>query len=318
MSFQAYDTSDYVISSDTVVAGAWFSGSVNTNVLSTFYTSSYSEYYTNIYAISPVTTPSASVQFSIQYGHVSGSGSAYINSSVPGNSPSRVVYGEYRNLIYGESQQNFSINGSASLQDIYVVNIARSSYKESLYPGSLSLILSSSATSVTLTDDSNYYTDTRFIGENMYFNLIVANNPSSVVGLVFPNLDLIIISPLDLYNIVGTNFSLPNRSANTVTYNANKIFTWLTSFSLQSSETISSTYFFTRVKNSEFNYTTNPSITDSNGNIIYNTLVNNPQTFITTVGLYNNNNELLAVAKLSQPLTKDFTKEALIRVKMVY
>ena len=90
------------------------------------------------------------------------------------------------------------------------------------------------------------------------------------------------------------------------------------SFTLQSSETVSSRYFFTRVKNSDFNYTTNPSIIDDNGNILYTTLINNPQTFITTVGMYNDSNELLAVAKLSKPLVKDFTKEALIRVKLDY
>jgi hypothetical protein len=39
---------------------------------------------------------------------------------------------------------------------------------------------------------------------------------------------------------------------------------------------------------------------------------------MTTVGMYNDNNELLAVAKLSRPLIKDFTKEALIRVKLDY
>ena len=89
-------------------------------------------------------------------------------------------------------------------------------------------------------------------------------------------------------------------------------------FQAQSNETVSSRYFFTRVKNSEFNYTTNPSIIDANGNLLYTTLINNPQTFITTVGMYNDNNELLAVAKLSKPLVKDFTKEALIRIKLDY
>ena len=44
----------------------------------------------------------------------------------------------------------------------------------------------------------------------------------------------------------------------------------------------------------------------------------NPKVYITTVGLYNDNNELLAVAKLSQPIAKDFSKEALIRVKLDY
>ena len=47
-------------------------------------------------------------------------------------------------------------------------------------------------------------------------------------------------------------------------------------------------------------------------------MANNPKVFITTVGLYNDNNELLAVAKLSQPLAKDFTKESLIRIKLDY
>jgi hypothetical protein len=89
-------------------------------------------------------------------------------------------------------------------------------------------------------------------------------------------------------------------------------------FALQSEENVSSHLFFTRVKNQDFNYTTNPSIIDANGNLIYTTLINNPQTYITTVGMYNDQNELLAVAKLSRPLVKDFTKEALIQVKLDY
>jgi hypothetical protein len=45
-------------------------------------------------------------------------------------------------------------------------------------------------------------------------------------------------------------------------------------------------------------------------------MINSPQAYMTTVGLYNDNNDLLAVAKLSQPLLKDFTKEALVRIKL--
>ncbi len=57
-------------------------------------------------------------------------------------------------------------------------------------------------------------------------------------------------------------------------------------------------------------------ISGSTGEIIYNYLINNPQSYITTVGMYNDSNELLAVAKLSKPLRKDFTKESLVRVKL--
>jgi hypothetical protein len=87
-------------------------------------------------------------------------------------------------------------------------------------------------------------------------------------------------------------------------------------FELCSEETVSSTIFFCRVPNESYNYSSNPSFLTGSGALIHNDMINHPRTYITTVGLYNDNQELLAVAKLSQPLLKDFTKEALIRVKI--
>ena len=85
----------------------------------------------------------------------------------------------------------------------------------------------------------------------------------------------------------------------------------------QSEEVITSNYVFVRARNAEFNYSTNPTFIDPDtGGVRYTDFVTAPQTFITTVGLYNDNGDLLAVAKLSKPLKKDFTKEALIRVKL--
>ena len=103
-------------------------------------------------------------------------------------------------------------------------------------------------------------------------------------------------------------------------YNNRRIFTAISggdSFELNSQENVTSDFVFVRPQNAEFNYTTNPSfITGSTGEVLYSTSINNPQVYITTVGMYNDANELLAVAKLSRPLVKDFTKEALIRVKL--
>jgi hypothetical protein len=74
---------------------------------------------------------------------------------------------------------------------------------------------------------------------------------------------------------------------------------------------------FCRPRSSQYNYSENPSfISGSTGEVLYPLFINSPTTYITTVGLYNDTNELLAVAKLSKPLQKDFTKEALIRVKL--
>ena len=85
----------------------------------------------------------------------------------------------------------------------------------------------------------------------------------------------------------------------------------------RSSEQVKSTYYFVRVRNAEYNYSNNPSfVTGSLGELAYASMINDPQIYITTVGLYNDRKELLATAKLSQALLKNFTREALIKVKL--
>jgi hypothetical protein len=336
MSFSRYNTEDSVISSETVVRGLW---SGDNNSLTNFFTQSgYTEYYLDVYNQDP-TISGSSVQFSIQYGNLNGSGSNLINPGVPngGYTPSRVVYGEYRNLVYGTETTNFSFdNGTTTAKDIFVVNVARSRYKESLLPGSFNLTLKSGSSIISLTDDSGTTSLTRFIGENKVFYIISGSNgnahtpaaSSSYYGMMFPDLDLIILNATASSTVSLTSVFAPLTQATSSiasgSYNTVRLFNSIVSgsatgsFQLKSSETVSSRYFFTRVKNSEFNYTSNPSIIDENGNLLYTTLINNPQTYVTTVGMYNDNNELLAVAKLSKPLTKDFTKEALIRIKLDY
>ena len=89
------------------------------------------------------------------------------------------------------------------------------------------------------------------------------------------------------------------------------------SFELNAEETITSDYIFVRSRNAEFNYSENPSfISGSTGEVIFDSFINSPQVYVTTIGLYNDSNELIAVAKLSKPLLKDFTKESLVRVKL--
>ena len=89
-------------------------------------------------------------------------------------------------------------------------------------------------------------------------------------------------------------------------------------FIIDTEEDVNSQFYFVRAKNAQFNYTNNPSFTSgsSKGTIMFSSMRMNPKVFITTVGLYNDFNDLIAVAKLSQPIAKDFTKEALIRVKL--
>jgi hypothetical protein len=88
-------------------------------------------------------------------------------------------------------------------------------------------------------------------------------------------------------------------------------------FQARSAETISSTHYFVRLRNKEFNYSNNPTFYNpNNGSIILTDFYQNPKVYVTSIGMFNDQNELLSVAKLSRPLEKSFDKEALIRVRL--
>lgn len=89
----------------------------------------------------------------------------------------------------------------------------------------------------------------------------------------------------------------------------------------QNNTRINSTLYFCRATADEFNYSTNPTYTDSDGRIVV--IDSNAEgreeksfSFVTTVGLYDANEELLAVAKLSRPVEKNDEKDLTFRVRL--
>lgn len=344
MSFTRIDATDFVVSSDSVVAPAW---SNNATTLTSFFTASTNltgSYFIDVYNTA-YTASTSEIQFSIAYGHYAGSGSAPLNSTVAGKSPSRITFGQYRNLIYGDAESaiNFGTGNTSSL-DLIAIQIDRNRYKESLFPGTLNLTLKSGSAAggaIKLTDNSSFVSTVSYVDGGRVYSLISGSNGTLTnsaplsgnttgstgqgnYGLFLPDIGLILLNPLALtasYSLGGLALVI-SSSATTASSTDNhdnifKLFQNGGSFSLNSQETISSDYIFVRVKNADYNYTTNPSIiSGSSGELIYSNFINSPQTYPTTVGMYNDNNELLAVAKLSKPLVKDFTKEALIRVKL--
>jgi hypothetical protein len=333
MSFKTFDPEDFVVSSDSITATLW---STNTPTLTDFYTSSIQEagssgnYYLSIYQTASI-EDTAAVQFDIVYCDSVGSGSTLYNSIVPGNSYTKTMYGQYRALILEDENASFTFgtgNNTITGNNFWVISVERARYKESLFPGSLNLKLSGSGGSIQLTDNSNDVTVNTFIGSSRVFQLVSGSNGNGIngegyvagsgsYGLVFPDLGTIILNP---YAISQSIKVAPSRSNNSDGFNNRRLYNAIdlgASFALNSQETITSDYVFVRARNSEFNYSENPTfISGSTGEVIYEEFINQPQTYITTVGMYNDQNELLAVAKMSRPLIKDFTKEALIRVKL--
>lgn len=93
-----------------------------------------------------------------------------------------------------------------------------------------------------------------------------------------------------------------------------------TTLTFQNNTKINSTLYFCRATADEFNFSTNPTYTDTNGRVrVIDTGQENIEkafAFVTTVGLYDANEELLAVAKLSRPVEKNDEKDLTFRVRL--
>jgi hypothetical protein len=328
---------------EKVTRGLW-SGNVGT--LTTFHTSSaqsatQKEYYYEIFdGISTNSTSEA--QFSVTYGHNAGSGSLGQNE----DSPSNAIYSQYAQILLPDQQRTFTFNDVSSEQ-IYAININRARIKDRLDPGNFQLNLaelsgsaeliyntgsnlavSSSNKIIKLIDDSG---DTQQAATQIgrTYNLVSGSilngvySPKTYYGQVFPEQGVIILNA----DTMDTALSFGSVTAsNTNGDNAFKLLTSISGaaainsdygFAARNEERVQSTYYFVRAKNGEYNFSNNPSfVTGSNGAFRQPTFANNPKSYITTVGLYSSAQELLAVAKLSQPILKSFSNEVLVKVKL--
>lgn len=343
MSFKRLDPEDFLISADSITAGAWYG---NNPTLTEFYTSSVQEagasgnYYLSIYQTGSDETVSE-VQFNIAYGNSNGSGSVLYDNGIDGKSYTSTVFGQWQNIVLGDENNDFVFGTVTPVtQSVYVLTVNRAKYKGNIFPGTLDLKISG-ANEIRLTDNSKDVSTVSFNEAGRVFQIVsgsagsavgASNTPSSAVangmtasgsyGLFLPDIGTIILndSALTLAESDGGISLSSSYSSNTADNNPAVLFNAISAsstFTLNSQENITSDYVFVRARNSEYNYSENPSfVSGSTGEVIFSDFINSPQSFITTIGLYNDSNELLAVAKLSKPLKKDFTKEALIRVKL--
>ena len=129
MSYVSFNSSDFVVSADSITSTLW-SGDVP--ILNQFFTSSVSSsfnFFLNVYQTSSLRSD-AEVQFAIAYGEVEGSGSAPFNVLVTGSSPTKVTYGQYRTLVNGDENTNFNFGISKNIFNscfyslfIYITNL---------------------------------------------------------------------------------------------------------------------------------------------------------------------------------------------------
>ena len=290
--FYPIEPQDMIISTENVTSTVWEN---NQPTLTTMFTSSVQaasatgQFYYSVYGSEEAT---GSVQFAIAYCDADGSGSLLYNPNVDGLSPTRTNYGQYRNLILGDEETSF-VFGNQSSSYFYALPIERAGYKEEILPGVWTLALSDgSGNNIYLTDDSKLGGAAVFSEAGRVYNIVTGSAGNVYTSVTQPQGWTV--------NSGSYGFLLPDIGV-----------------ILLSGEALDGTVADSGINLQNSNYSTNPSfISGSDGAVLYNSFINDPQVYITTVGLYNNDQELVAVAKLSRPLLKDFTKELLVRIKL--
>ena len=327
---------------DIVSSGMWADGAAS---LTAFFTSSVqsassAEHYLDVYAADPATDSNAKPQFSIAYSHIFGSGSAG-TKGVTGNRASAAIYRQLSQTLLGPNEERFTFAGTGTnIQPdyIYAISIARGQLREKMDPGNWELHMSASVTAssaesdvIKFIDDSAATTNPTVNQGGRVFNIVsgsiasgtavtktaAASQEGGGYGLFYPDLGILVFNG----PVLNTSASLAHVSAsNTNGDNNNKFYERIRvagKFQARREEVITSQHYFVRAGNQEFNFSSNPTFsTASDGSFTIPTYFKNPKSFITQVGLYNDANELLAVAKLSKPLLKSFSREALIKVKL--
>ena len=325
--YTAFTTDDVVEGGNQRITRGLWSG--NVGELTTFFTSSFQsatqkQYYYEIYNGNP-TTSTSEAQFSVAYGHRLGSGS--LSTGPDYDAPSKAIYGQYQQTLLPSTQTQFTF-GTANSNDIYAITINRARLKDKLDRGNWELCISGSPTGVLRLIDDSGDVNQNSSNDAESYNVVsgsLANgvfSTTQIFGAVYPHRGVIILNPAAL----DASASLGTVRTNSDAQNHNKLFLAISGaaaanssngFQARNEEEVKSTFFFTRVKNAEYNFSNNPSyVTGSDGDLGQSTFIGDPKTYITTVGLYNNDNELLAIAKLSKPILKSFSNEVLVKVKL--
>ena len=295
----------------------------------------------------------AELQFSIAYGHIDGGGYPDLADEDTSVLATKATYAQYRNILLDAPAGKFTFAGTGTgsteyaSDHIYVVNIKRARLREKLDPGNWYMPLSGSGSSshlggrITLIDDSGQGKGSDHGKAGRVFNIVsgTLDGPDGYTyasasqqptngnyGLVYPDLGIMIFNPDALTYAIGDGLKPDTQSlANTYPRNYLKFYEAMkhgydsssADFQARSAETISSTHYFIRLRNKEFNYSNNPTFFDpTTGAIAETDFRMNPVVYLTSIGLYNASNECVAIGKVSSPLPKSFAKEILIRVRL--
>lgn len=228
-------------------------------------------------------------------------------------------------------ESDLILDGTGAMKEVVFVNFSRLLTKDQIKKGTFALSVGTGSTYAdpfaggalvlqdALATDSSYYAST--VGGD--YGLLYSNSSGTgdAVGNIFYQAGIAVItaSVFDSVEYNSAGDSIVDVLVSSSISGACDDFRHRTyNISFNNTTEINSKIYFCRVANNKFNYSANPTYLSGSQIRIKNVAGDPPISYITTVGLYSSTGELLATAKLSEPLRKDPTNELVLRVRLDY
>ncbi len=243
------------------------------------------------------------------------------------------IYNQFRQILAGYGTNgallDITTNGSPTgteMPELFIIPFSRLLVKDEVKKGSFVLTLGTSTTYATPFATTASYGDYKATG-SYYSNspagefapLYASAASTTPVGHVFYQAGVVLLTG----SVFGNNFSgSANISQTMVSSSINEIANQfrrrIQNIQFNNTTELNSTIYFCRANHNEFNYSSNPSYVSNSQIVVKDVATTKPVSYITTVGLYDSTYNLVAVAKLSEPLKKDSSTELTLRVRLDY
>lgn len=256
--------------------------------------------------------------FDVTYGH--STASIYSSSVTDSSSHTQKVkiYRQFAGLLLGDKDAHFTVN-SANCTEALFLSIKRDIFKDEIKKGSVNLVLNGEYWNQYTASDVGAATSFKQSVGGDYAPLY---SGSTEVGQVWYNAGIIIVNPDDAWGAIplwsGSKTLVNLQDSGSINNIVDGFRKKTERVVFHNQVNICSTSYYIRANNSEFNYSSNATFIDDEKRIRV-TSGSNAQltrTYITTIGLYDANDNLLAVAKLNKPVVKSPENEAVFRVRL--
>ena len=274
----------------------------------------------------------------VGYDETSGlSGSASIHNTKKIN-----LYNQYAQVLLGYTgstadgirkfENDLTNDGTGAMKEVFFMNFSRLITKDQVKKGSFSLSLGTSSTfAAPFADDRLVLQDALATERTGYsteqggdYGLLFTNSSGTgtAVGNVFYQAGIAVITA----SVFGTTVQMNSAgedvdailTGSAISGACDSLRHRMFNLSFNNTTEINSKIYFCRVPHNKFNYSANPTYVSGAEVRVKDVASDNPVSYITTIGLYSSTGELLATAKLSEPLRKDPTNELTLRVRLDY